>query len=261
MAKRTAKGKDKGRISEDEVVGIDKVLIEHGKSYPHVPGLIRSLVPLCPPAIRVLLKYNYRVAWSSSTGALSLQVFTGNGLFDPDITNAGAQPLGYDQWSAFYNRYRVLASSMQADYVTPDASTNDAQTLRVALVPSASATTYTNFEAAASQPYAVSKYVNGTIPNNASRLTALMESAVINGRTKQGILDDDNMSAATSANPADLWYWHLYCSPVDSTATTSGSIIGTVSYLVDFFDRSLLSLSAQLERKRTLEKRTSKGKF
>jgi len=262
MAKRVGRSKKRSRISEDEVVGTDKVIIEHGKTFPHVPGLVRSLVPLCPPSMRVLLKYNFRVTWSSSTGGLSLQVFSGNGCFDPDITNAGSQPLGFDQWAAFYNRYRVLASAIFADYISPDATTNDAQTIRVCLVPSASSTTFTNFEAAASEPYAVSKFVNGVIPNGASRLSAMMETAVFNGRTKQGVLDDDNLSAATTANPADLWYWHLYSSTVDPSASTSGDIIGTVSYLVDFFDRSLLSLSAQAEnRGMALVRKPSKGKF
>lgn len=252
-------------ISEAETTGAEKLLIEHGKTFPHVPGLIRSPVSLCPPAIRVVLKYNFRCAVISAVGALSLQVFSANGMFDPDITGVGGQPLGYDQWSAFYQRYRVLASSCEATWSTPDAGSNDAQTLRICLVPSSIASTFTNFEAAASQPYAKSRYVNGVIPNGAAILRSTMESAVMNGMTKQGILTNDETSALTSANPSDQWYWHCYMSTVDSTASASGFVFGTVYYLVDFFDRNLLSLSStdveRFERGRMLERKSSKTKF
>jgi len=33
-----------------------------------------------------------------------------NGLFDPDFSLGGHQPMGFDEWSAFYGRYRVKSA-------------------------------------------------------------------------------------------------------------------------------------------------------
>ncbi len=40
------------------------------------------------------------------------QVFTANGLFDPDITGTGHQPRGFDQFMALYDKYVVVSSSI-----------------------------------------------------------------------------------------------------------------------------------------------------
>ncbi len=39
---------------------------------------------------------------------LSTAQFRMNGIFDPDITGIGHQPLGHDIWAQFYERYKVL---------------------------------------------------------------------------------------------------------------------------------------------------------
>jgi hypothetical protein len=259
MAKRTGKGKSKASISEDLVGGVEKTLIDHGKTYPHVPGLVRSLVPLAPPAFRVVLSYNFRASMTSTVSSLALYVFSGNGMFDPDITGTGVQPLGYDQWSTLYQRYRVLASSCTVKLTTPDEATYSNQNIRACLVPASTASTFTNFEAAASQPYAKTRDINGAI-GPFPQMTSMMETSVFEGKTKDGVLSDDQLAALTSANPADQWYWHVYATSRDAASTSVIFLTGTIHYLVDFYDRNLLSMSMLYDAKRKkAEKRASKG--
>ncbi len=35
-----------------------------------------------------------------------------NSMYDPDHTGIGHQPLGYDEWTTFYNRYRVFGAKV-----------------------------------------------------------------------------------------------------------------------------------------------------
>jgi len=42
--------------------------------------------------------------------------FRANSMFGPDFTASGHQPLGFDQWSTFYNHYIVLGSKIKATF-------------------------------------------------------------------------------------------------------------------------------------------------
>ena len=44
------------------------------------------------------------------TGGLNFHVFSCNGMFDPDITGTGRQPLYFDQLMALYDHYTVTSS-------------------------------------------------------------------------------------------------------------------------------------------------------
>jgi len=170
---------------------------------------------------------------------------TGNGLFDPDVTGVGAQPLGFDQWAGLYQRYRGLASAIEVNINTPGASTNPQAAVKVALVPSNVATSFTDFDAASSFPYAKTRFLNG-ISGGAgpfAPLRSVMETSIMTGQSKQAVLGDDNLAALTSANPADLWYWHVYAQPIDIAASVTYQVVVKVHYLVDFFDRYLLTQS------------------
>lgn len=48
----------------------------------------------------------------SPTSGLAKQVFVCNGLYDPDYTGTGTQPLYYDQLTSIYSHYEVLSSSI-----------------------------------------------------------------------------------------------------------------------------------------------------
>lgn len=60
------------------------------------------------PAERtVALTYADYFAWSGAVGAMGQYQFRLNSAYDPNYTSAGHQPMGFDQWSLFYNHYVV----------------------------------------------------------------------------------------------------------------------------------------------------------
>jgi len=234
-------------ISASLVKGEERKLIEYAKRFPRPQGLLISLIPTAPSAMRVVLSYPFRVSMSITTGSFAYYQFSGNGCFDPDITGAGSQPLAYDQWSALYLRYRCLASSITVDFATPTAASNPTQTIRTTVVPSASSTTFGSSVVAAAQPYAVDKYVNGVIPSSASRSVVTMETNVFLGVTKQAVVGDDTYAAVTGSTPSAQWVHHVCATTVDGASSATVYLTGKVEYLVDFYDRNLLSLSADID--------------
>lgn len=51
-------------------------------------------------------------------------IFSANGLFDPNITGTGHQPLYFDQLTALYNHYTVVRSRIQVNVVGQTAFTS-----------------------------------------------------------------------------------------------------------------------------------------
>ncbi len=66
-----------------------------------------------------IVKLRYQDNFISLTGALGTpndRIFTGNGLFDPDISVGGHQPRGFDQIMPLYAYYTVVGSKISATY-------------------------------------------------------------------------------------------------------------------------------------------------
>ena len=63
---------------------------------------------------RKFARLTYHETNLSLTGgsAAGTYVFSASGLFDPDITSTGHQPIGFDQMMLFYNHYVVLAAKI-----------------------------------------------------------------------------------------------------------------------------------------------------
>ncbi len=69
--------------------------------------------PLLPAFTKVpkMLYYVTNLSLTApNTGAVVSYVFSANGMFDPDITGTGHQPIGFDQMMALYEQYTVTRS-------------------------------------------------------------------------------------------------------------------------------------------------------
>jgi hypothetical protein len=98
------------------------------KSRSLTPALVRGLTSSVPRTVtgtrlgfpaqkHVSMAYVSRHRLTTSTGSVSVQQFRLNSLFDPDFTSGGHQPMGFDQWAAFYNHYVVMKCSYEIEFV------------------------------------------------------------------------------------------------------------------------------------------------
>jgi len=63
------------------------------------------------------LSYHGVVTITSTSGALGTTVFRLNSTFDPDLTNAGHQPLYRDTFASIYDHYSVISSVARVRFV------------------------------------------------------------------------------------------------------------------------------------------------
>jgi hypothetical protein len=138
------------------------------------------------------------MANSSGTGS---QKFSLNGIYDPDLTGAGAQPLGYDQWAGFYQQYEVTSSVIKVHLLPPDL---EAPT-RFVVYPSTTSTIQSDSTAASEQPYAKTTVLNNKTLSRSNFVNSAMSVRKLGGRNTASI----NFTAPFGASPTLEYYWHL----------------------------------------------------
>jgi len=83
-----------------------------------------------PDRLHNKLRYSETAELTVVSGFATL-VYRANGMFDPNLTGVGHQPMGYDQLNALYDHWTVMNSSIKVNVV--DATANRAAVLTLGL--------------------------------------------------------------------------------------------------------------------------------
>jgi len=205
---------------------------------------------------RARLRLNYFEGVVTNTAIGVTQVWAGNGCFDPNITGTGSQPYNFDDWSLQYNRYRVVGSTIWANFIT-NATTYAATQCLLLVAPRHTTTTVIgSFESAISAPYAKFKILNqlnsGYTPKS-DVISHSMSTQKILGLTNAELMSDQYQALFT-ANPSHLWYWHTSIQANDGTSTITGRLYVKIVYDIEFFDRIELTLDEMVKRRENVKK-------
>lgn len=172
------------------------------------------------------LKYNLNTAFTNAALTIShTEVWRGNSAYDPEFATGGKQPIGYDQWKAFYQYCHVTGSKISVNILQG----SDA-VMQFALFPqSTSDSPDTMLKELRSLPYAKcatsGKY--NQPGNTRIKLTNYMSSAKMFCVSKQEIKDNPVFGHATNTNPANTWYWLL------TGAVQGGGAVNPMSFTYD----------------------------
>jgi len=88
------------------------------------PYVNRNMVNLgngFPKRVTVTHRYTDIVTLVSSSGAVGQYLWSCNGMYDPDVTSTGHQPLLFDQFAAIYDHYCVIGSKITLKCMPADA--------------------------------------------------------------------------------------------------------------------------------------------
>jgi len=225
-----------------------------GLSYSNTqPGMNIRSQPLFGLRTRRNLPYaNSFISVTSGAGTAGAYVFSANGLFDPNITGTGGQPMGFDQMMTFYNHYTCLRSRIR---VIANATTSSPPV--IALAVTGSSVALTSVEQIMEVGRINMVWLSGTgIYGNKATLQASCNCARFQG--VQNIMDDPDMRGDAAANPAEQMYYIIYVwYPIDSTVV-SASLSVFLEYDTMFHEpkSASLSLKSQVEEKRRVETKT-----
>lgn len=156
-----------------------------------------------PKELRMKHRYCETFNFAGTAGAINNQQFSCNGLYDPNVTGVGHQPMYFDQLAAIYNHYTVLSSKITISAVIADTVINP-----VHLV------CYINDDTTVTPATIQSRMEQST-----ARFTTVLPSgngrAVITNRWSAtqnfgpGAVSDPNLQGNAAANPTEQQYYTI----------------------------------------------------
>lgn len=192
---------------------------------------------------RVKIKFRYYTQFSTtptqSYASWSYRAYSGNSLYDPDVTLTGNQPTGYDQWTAFYASYRVMGSKLTMKYAN---ASNDWTTVFVNAALTSSLSTSTSTFKPEEQPYTITRQVapyGTTGANPVTRISMYMTTQKI---FQEHIMGDEDYAAPYNASPNNQWYWNIGHATYSSAAVPSRGFV-TLTYYAVLHNRILQNIS------------------
>lgn len=180
-----------------------------------------------PDRLPVKMKYSAPYTLTSASTVPSLQVMRLSSLYDPDFTGTGNQPLGRDQWAAFYKTYRTYFVKYSITFI----NTSTTEQAFCAVIPKNTSSGIASIDLICEKPYSKHTFLGiegsgknvRTIHGTASARKAL-------GMSKLEYNSEKATSADFGANPGTEAYLHVYAGPAFGSNSTTVKVRLTVTY-------------------------------
>jgi hypothetical protein len=207
----------------------------NGKTPGFEPAMTRGAGPAAhgirvgfPAERTVTLNYCDYDKMTASTGVLAKYQFRLNSCFDPDFTGTGHQPMGFDQWAAYYNHYVVES----VDYEVQLAPTGTVYTYTA---------TYISDDTTVPLNYSEIQELGGVVAMGvpyASVNTHIFKGTVNIGKffNRENIASDNELRALTTANPTEIAYLSIYASNADIVTGQEFYFAIKLAYKVRFME-------------------------
>lgn len=167
--------------------------------------IVSNTMPIFAAQTTRALRYSGNFQLTTTAGAVSTYVFAANGLYDPDITGTGHQPMGFDQMLQFYNHYCVRYA--RVILVAANASSVPCQ---VVLRQDAAPTPITVIDRIIELGGNTYVHLDTSGGTNAQKeLKLALDIAKLQGLTPAALTADATLRGDVASNPTELTYFHV----------------------------------------------------
>lgn len=182
--------------------------------------------------------YEDQLTVDPGLGTANNYVFSANGLYDPNFTGTGHQPIGFDQIMQMYDHYCVIGSRIRVTFHNNDAS--DPCTVGVYV----SDTTVSSTDPTQIIENGLGKYK--TI--EAAKVGGSVKTITLGSSTKKRTgtshpLSDPNLKGSASANPSEGHFFHIWAAAPDGSDHATVGISVCIEYIAIMTEPKQLSLS------------------
>lgn len=188
-----------------------------------IPGVDGKKIFGFPNSIITKLRYKDYLTLTCTSGAIARNQFCANGIFDPDVTNVGHQPMYRDNFNQIYDYYVVLGSRITATFACSTVSKN--------LVIGITGDDDTSAPGISSSLEGNNAYSTllGAVGSPTKTITAVYEPTEHLGVAAK---DDGQSLTAFSSNPTNQWIFNVWAAPADATSTVTFDVLIEIEYTV-----------------------------
>lgn len=178
-----------------------------------------------PKACKVTHTYIDAISMTCTAGIPAVYRYSANGLYDPNITSTGTQPMYFDQFTALYDQYVVIASKVQFKIIPSTASQ-----------PPILCSVLLNDDTvqASSDPNIIAQGPQGAkliIPAGANNAYTLTRSFSAKKMFKGSVMANTELQGTVSTNPTEQSYYDLNMRSLDASANCSILVETTITYI------------------------------
>lgn len=199
-----------------------------------------TFVPVFPNLTTRQLRYNDYGTVDITSGALGSHVFTLSGLYDPNITGTGHQPMGFDQMMTFYEHYHVLRCKVKVTFMCRSSAGHGQVALKV--------TPDTALPASGTDLVEEGRAITDSVGGDnfqaqgTRTLGMVVDVPGVNGLNRANFLADPDLRGTISSNPAEQTYLQICLwSPSLDTMTVEWNLV--LEYTAVFTEPRNLSAS------------------
>lgn len=203
----------------------------------------KTKVGLYAPALGAIprrfakLRYESGNLGQTTTTTVVYNVFRLNSLYDPDYTNVGHQPRGFDNFAAMYSNYIVLGAKVEvfAQNLTPG-------TQSIVYIYPHESTSYaiTSVEGMLETPSVTHCQFTSEKPCKFVRYLSCAKVACLSPSAYRGDVDN---RAGVGANPSKDLRFDVGFININETTSTGHSVRVLITYYAEFFAPKLLAQS------------------
>lgn len=179
-----------------------------------------------PNNIITKLRYCDSFNLTCTSGARALNVFAANGIFDPDITGVGHQPMWRDNYAAIYDQYMVIGSKITVKF----ANTSTTVPALCGVVGDDDTSISANVDSLMELNNSVHSLAS-CAGGNVVTLTQTFEPMKMFGVNAK---DDGTIATSITANPTEIWCFGVWVASADQASTCTVSVSVEIDYTVKF---------------------------
>lgn len=198
---------------------------------PRYKAISNPQVAKVAQSLRCEVTYSeYGVSLDAGAGTAASYVFAANGLYDPNITGVGHQPMGFDQLIALWNQYVVIGGVIKVTFSNYDGS--HASIIGITMKDSSSTSL---------DPRSYIEWGNTTWDTvgqlSATPTKTLKHKFNIAKFASQDIFNEQSFAGTGSSNPVNTLHLVVWAAPADATSNPN-PVYATVEIMYDVLFKS-----------------------
>lgn len=182
-----------------------------------------------PKMVTQTMRYSELVTLNVTTGTPSTYRYSCNGLYDPNITGGGQQPLFFDQMTPLYNHYCVIGSKIRVRWAPLDNTSAGALPITFCGFINDDTSQSSNDPTIQAMYQSAKSQLHSAVWTKPIDMTLKWSAKKYFGKD---VLANTELQGTSSSNPTEQSYFNFTINTMDGASSCAGKMFVFIEYIV-----------------------------